>query len=298
MIEVPEAFAASTVAREGPSGERWLNSLPSLVAELCERWDLRVSGAPMHGYVAVVVPVVRRDVDLVLKVSWIDQSSEHESVALRAWDGHGAVRMLESRAESGALLLERLTADRSLEAVPADDAARVAGALLRRLAVPAPVVLRTVRDEVSDFLAKAERDWRRFARPFSRDLLWHVREVGESLLESRSGLIVNQDLHYGNVLAGVREPWLVIDPKPLSGLTEFGAAPLLWTRFDELEDGAAFERRLNILVESAEMDLELTKRCTLVRVVDYWLWALSEGLTADPEKCRRLQVWLAPTLAS
>jgi hypothetical protein len=30
-------------------------------------------------------------------------------------------------------------------------------------------------------------------------------------------VLLNQDLHFGNVLAAEREPWLVIDPKPLAG---------------------------------------------------------------------------------
>ena len=31
------------------------------------------------------------------------------------------------------------------------------------------------------------------------------------------GTLVHGDLHYANVLAADREPWLVIDPQPLSG---------------------------------------------------------------------------------
>lgn len=296
MIEVPEAFAASTIAREGRSAEAWLAALPALVEELCRRWDLRVSAPPWHGYVAVVVPVVRGGVDLALKVSWIDQSSEHEALALRAWGGRGAVRMLAWREESGAMLLERLAADRSLEMIPSDEAARIAGGLLGRLGVPAPRALRTVGEEVSDFLGKAEADWDRFARPFSRELLMRAYELGESLMRADHGQIVNQDLHYGNVLAGEREPWLVIDPKPLAGPADFGVAPLLWNRFDELENGKDLERRLSILVEAAEIDAASARRSTLFRVVDYWLWALAEGLPGDALKCRTLLDWLAPRL--
>ena len=40
-------------------------------------------------------------------------------------------------------------------------------------------------------------------------------------------MLVNQDLHAGNVLRAQREPWLVIDPKPLAGEREFGVAPVV-----------------------------------------------------------------------
>ena len=48
------------------------------------------------------------------------------------------------------------------------------------------------------------------------------------------GTLIHGDLHYENVLAGDREPWLVIDPKPTSGDPHYEVAPLLWNRWDEL----------------------------------------------------------------
>ena len=35
------------------------------------------------------------------------------------------------------------------------------------------------------------------------------------------------------MLAGDREPWLVIDPKPMSGDPHYEVAPMLWNRFEE-----------------------------------------------------------------
>lgn len=39
--------------------------------------------------------------------------------------------------------------------------------------------------------------------------------------------LVNQDLHGGNILQADREPWLVIDPKPLVGERELNGVGLL-----------------------------------------------------------------------
>lgn len=294
MIDVPPEFAASTVAREGEAGEAWLAALPGLVAKLCEHWGLEVAGAPMHGYVAVVVPVVRDGVPLALKVSWIDRSSEQEALVLRAWDGRGAVRLLEAREEAGALLLEWLDPDRSLMDAPIDRAAATAGELLRRLAIGPPPGLRSVAAEMFELRRAIEAGWDRFGRPFSRALRDRVLEL--SRLESRSPRLVNQDLHYENVLAGTREPWLVIDPKALAGDPEFGVAPLLWTRFEELGSRDDLERRLRIIAGAAALDAELARSWSLVRVVEYWIWALGEGLTEDALRCRRLARWLAPGL--
>lgn len=297
MIQVPSAFATSTVAREGAAGQRWINSLPDLVEEHCALWKLKPTGPVRFGYVGVVVPVIREGVRLALKVSWIDESSRQEALVLHAWDGRGAVRLLESREESGALLLEWLNPDRTLAAVPPDAAAEVAGVLLRRLAIPAPRQLRTVREEIDHLVRELESRWQEAGRPFSARLLEHTVELCAIGQESDDQLIVDRDLHYENVLAGEREPWSVIDPKALAGDMEFGVAQLLWNRFEELGDRAGLERRLRIIAEAAELDADASRRWTVVRLVDYWLWALSEGFTEDSARCSTLIGWLVPDFA-
>ena len=46
--------------------------------------------------------------------------------------------------------------------------------------------------------------------------------------------LIHGDLHYENVLAADREPWLVIDPKPMAGDPHYELAPMLWNRWDEV----------------------------------------------------------------
>jgi len=297
MIQVPSAFVASTVAREGAAGRLWINSLPQLVEELCIVWELTPAGPVRHGYVGVVVPVTREGITLALKVSWIDESSKQEALVLRAWKGRGAVRLLEAREESGALLLEWLDPDRTLATVPPDAAAEIAGGLLRRLAIAAPEQLRTVREEIDHLVGTLRSRWQESGKPFSELLLDHVMEVCVAGRKSDDHLIVNQDLHYDNVLAGAREPWSVIDPKALAGDTEFGVAPLLWNRFEGLGDRAGLERRLQIIADAADLDLDAGRRWAVVRLVDYWLWALNEGFTEDPSRCSTLIKWLLPGFA-
>jgi streptomycin 6-kinase len=66
-------------------------------------------------------------------------------------------------------------------------------------------------------------------------------------------VLVHQDLHAGNVLRAEREPWLVIDPKPLAGEREFSIAALV--RGDELGQGPRnIRHRLDRL--TAELGLE------------------------------------------
>jgi streptomycin 6-kinase len=59
----------------------------------------------------------------------------------------------------------------------------------------------------------------------ARDAALHfLRELAPTQGEL---VLVHQDLHADNVLAAGREPWLVIDPKPLAAEREFAVAPIV-----------------------------------------------------------------------
>jgi len=79
---------------------------------------------------------------------------------------------------------------------------------------------------------------------------------------------VNQDLHADNVLAAAREPWLVIDPKPLAGEREFGVAGVVRGR--ELGHGRdAVLRRLDRVSAELDLDRERVRRWTIAHTVSW-----------------------------
>jgi streptomycin 6-kinase len=298
LICVPEKFAADTVAREGEAARLWLARLPELVGELCVRWGLRVAGDPMHGYLALVVPVLHDDARYALKVSWIDGETASEAAALALWNGDGAVRLVDADGAAGALLLEWLDPLRSLKEADLSVAVPVAGRLLRRLAVPTPAQwpaspVPGLRRWALDLAAELPGRWRDTGRPFPERRLDAVAELATALAPRPGGLLANRDMHYQNVLAGEREPWLVIDPKLVRGDAEFGLAPLLWRRLGEAGGPAGLRHRFDALVDEAGLDVELARGWTLLRAVDYQLWGLNLGLTEDPALCSTVIDWLS-----
>jgi streptomycin 6-kinase len=292
MITVPEDFATATVIREGDAGRKWIDALPRLVEALCDQWNLVVDGPAMHGYLGLVIPVRHGDEPCVLKVSWIDESTTDEAMALSAWDGRGAVRLLAVQPVLGALLLERLDHLRSLSGVEIAEAVDIAGRLLRRLAIPAPDGLRTVQTVAEDLRQTLPERWERYGRPMSRHLLEQARDLATQLGASTGSLLVNYDLHYADVLASEREPWLVVDPKVVAGDPEFGVAQLLWRRLEDMEAQGDIEHCFRVLTEAAALDPIRACSWTLVRCVDYWLWGVSIGLTYDPARCQAIINWL------
>lgn len=293
MIIIPEIFARDTITREGEAGRQWLAALPDLAAALCHQWQLVIDGAPMHGYLGIVIPVQRNGEDCVLKVSWQDAATTHEAVALAAWNGQGAVRLLAAEPALGAMLLERLEHQRDLRTVPVDEALLVAGHLLRRLAIPAVVDLPTIATLAAEIARQMPVRWAAYGRPLPQRLLDHACELALHHSATATTLLVNYDLHDENILAGRREPWLAVDPKVVIGDPEFGIAQLLMNRLDEIETTGGLARHFPRLIAAAELDEGLARDWTLVRCVDYWLWGLSVGLTEDPKRCAAIVEWLS-----
>jgi streptomycin 6-kinase len=93
--------------------------------------------------------------------------------------------------------------------------------------------------------------------------------------------LLHTDLHFMNVLAGTREPWLAIDPKPLAGRPGFEVPPVLWNRVDELGTGSAFRwsvrRRLQVVCEAAGIDEDEARAWVVVRETAEAMSAADEG---------------------
>jgi streptomycin 6-kinase len=278
-LNVPAEFADRITRSQGAEGETWLASLPALAAKYCRAWDLRLDGEPRYGWAGLVVPAIRDDgLPAALKLGWRNAETRDEPLALSTWNGQGAVLLLENAPEDSVLLLERLDAERSLDDEPIDLAVEVAGSLLRRLAVPAPAGLsRDLRIEAAELAEELPRSWDKFG-VLPRRLVDAAVEACRDLGPEAARLMVNEDGHYENILAGTREPWLLIDPSPLAGDVEFGAISLLWNRATE----STWDDRLAATVEAAELDAERARAWTLVRAVQNWFWSLEEPDSDDP----------------
>ena len=266
-----------------------------MVRRHLDDWDLERDGDVLFGYTAIVVPVRRIESPgerRMLKVRWLDPSTQQEALALRIWDGRGAVRLVEEDPATGALLLERLDPHTSLLDVPEREAVDIAAGLLRRLAVPAPAEIRPIAQEVAEMTEELPRRWAQAGRPIPRARLDRLLGLAGELADTDARLMVNYDLHYENVLAGKREPWLAIDPKVVAGDLEYAVAQLLWNRPAELSGSRDLQERLERIADRAGLDLDRARRWSVIRLAENWIWSLSVGQPEGAESCRRLLDWL------
>jgi len=194
-----------------------MTELWGVALECAEQWELTLE-EPLEDGASIVVPAG----DVVLKVNadWHFEA-EYEPDALALYDGRGAARLLARDDERRAFLIERCRPGTQLWDTGEDEVA-VAAQLLPCLSLEleSPHPFRTVADEADRWLRELPQRYE------PSELLDAALDVLRTV-DRDARHLVNQDLHGGNVLRAEREPWLVIDPKPLVGEREIDGVGLL-----------------------------------------------------------------------
>lgn len=303
-LEVPPGLVEAQATYGGEAGRAFVAGLPALAGRFLERWELRRTGPGMHGVAALVLPVERADgTRAALKLQPVDEETAGEPVALRAWDGDGAVRLWEHDPVSGAMLLERLDERRPLTAVAERDPRAavevVAGLLARLTARPAPAGLRGLGAMAAGMLEDVPRALGRLPDGRDRRVLADCAAALAEVAGEPGDRLLHWDLHYGNVLGGGggggggddgcgdrgrggRGDWLAIDPKPLAGDAGFELLPAIVNNF-----GAGEVRwRFDLLTEAVGLDRERARAWTLARVLQNCLWEVQDGEERLPEEQR------------
>jgi streptomycin 6-kinase len=203
-----------------------------------------------------VVAVERSDgTPAVLKLTWPHREAEQEGDALERWDGDGAVRLLARDDDANALLLERCEPGTFLSDSP--DALDVLIELLPRLWKSGDG-FRPVADEAEWWIEHDLRDARH-----ADVAIGLLRELAPTQGEL---VLVHQDLHAENVLAAEREPWLVIDPKPLAAEREFSVAPIVRS-FELGHSRRQALYRLDRLTAELGLDRERARGWTIAQTI-------------------------------
>lgn len=291
-----------SMAARGPDWAAWVERLPGIAAGVAEEWQLTFGAEAWHGFVSLVVPVrTAAGAAVVLKISFDgDDESLHEGLALQHWHGDGAVRLLSADPHRRALLLEQLHRE-DLSQVEELEACEIVAGLYHRLHRPALPQLRTVASYVERWaapLTALPRD-----APIPRRLVEQTQALIPDLLADQTDLrMVHGDLHYANVLASDRAPWLAIDPKPMAGDPHYEPAPMLWNRWDEVvaaPDGVrgGVRRRFHTLVDAGELDEERARDWVVVRMVLNAHWSIQAAGRARRALTEEDREWITTCVA-
>lgn len=262
MNTIPPQFTRTIVDVFKTEGIDWLERLPVLLAEYAERWRLSVYPPfePLsYNYVA---PAVQADgSQVVLKVGVPNPELQTEIEALRLYDGHGIVRLLEADPTRGAMLLERLTPGTPLVTLSDDEQATlIAAQVMRQLWRPVP------SDHPFPSVQKWAMGLQRLREhfgggtgPFPATLVEAAEQIFAELLASTAEpVLLHGDLHHWNILAAERQPWLAIDPKGVVGEPAYEVGALLRNPMPQIftveQPRRLLARRVDLLTDALGFD--------------------------------------------
>jgi streptomycin 6-kinase len=288
MMHLPANLEAGLATWTGETARRWLSDLPRLIAAAEERWEIAIGG-PFEpgGATSYVAPAVASDGRrLVYKCTIPHDEAIGEADALRAYNGDGAVRLHADRSTTFELLVERCEPGSSLWDEPDDVRMEVTCTLMKRLWRSEAVGrFATLRDLTSRWAGITER------RMITLEVPWITGPIerGVDLLTSLptsapSDVLLHQDLHPGNILSSTREPWLVIDPKPVVGDAAFDPVQLLVQdkgRVTEPPGPDSVSERLERIGALLALDPERVGLWALARCAEWSMWSFDRGRTID-----------------
>ncbi|WP_030195362.1 aminoglycoside phosphotransferase family protein [Streptomyces sp. NRRL S-87] len=295
-FEPPERLVRALGEGPADTAGEWLSRLPELTQEALDQRELTAQRVQAPGGRSSLVVLVRYadGTPAALKLAPPVARPQLEVAALAHWGGFGAVRVLDTRHEDGAMLLERLQSEVSLRSLPDSKAQLEALGTIRRLWVEPPaghgfetVAERTARQ--AEAMAKAPEE--------AQELVRTALAVREELVAlPPEELLLHGAFRQGKVLAGDRAPWLAVGPEPVVGERAYDLARLVRDRLEDqmaAASGAAVaRRRVNRLADALEVDRDRLRGWTVYRAVESGTRALAAGRRRDAELLLEFATWL------
>lgn len=299
-VPVPDAVRHG--AGRTPEGRAWLAELPALVARAVDRWRLDAGDPFPSGSASWCAPV--RDAggaDLVLKIAFPHAEARDEAEVLRAWHGHGAVRLVDAHGPDWALLLDRVRPGTPMRAARTPVPRRLAEAadVLRALhAAPAQAGLPDLADVAAGWAVlleeRADRARAAGARPDPGQVRAAVAVLGAPA--GPVSVVLHGDLNPGNLLR-TDDGWCAIDPKAVRGDPAYDPWPLLeqvgepWRTPDPVR---TLRDRLRLVADRADLDADAAAGWALGRGTEaaLWGWAHDGDVARLHRALRRAGDWV------
>jgi len=282
MPDLPADFIRNIRNSFGPDGERFLSDLPALLDDAVRRWELTLGGPFLLSYNYVTSAKRADGMDVVLKIGVPNPELTSEIEALRLYNGQAAVHLIDSDAEKGMLLEERLQPGTMLAEMQDDErATEIAAGVMQALWRPVPENKHFIylKNWFDAFL-----ELRQGFAGGTGPLPHKVVETAEALVadffaEDELPVVLHGDFHHYNVLqAG--QTWLAIDPKGVIGPRGYEVGPLLtnphWEFFHGPGAGRKSERRVAILAEQLGMERGRIRGWGIAHAVLSAYWDMDE----------------------
>jgi streptomycin 6-kinase len=278
-----DKFVNNVVSMLGDEGRKWLDEIPSIIAQYEEQWELKVL-PPYKLTYNYVAPAERADgSNAVLKIGIPgDEGVLTEMRALRFFNGDGAVKLYETDETHNTMLLEKIVPGDMLVSLD-DDTERVAilAEVIKKIdrQVPHHGEFPTIADWAKGFDRLRERN-NGATGPFDKTLFEKAEAIYKSYVPNPlNDFLLHGDLHEENVLLSDRG-WLAIDPKGIIGVPEFETAMFLNDPFSDMPNHpdlkALVTRRIEQLADALQYDKKIIRDWAFAQSMLSTLWVLED----------------------
>jgi streptomycin 6-kinase len=290
-------FKQKVINTWGKKGENWLIQLQSIIKSLAQHWKLdniKPVNNMSYNYVALAMQATKTPV--VLKISCDAQLILDEYKALKHFDGHGAIGVLDINKKHNALLLEQAIPGYLLKEyhpISIDDSIKIYAQVIQALSNQ-PL---TANDftHVNKWCEAIDRikDQR-----INKRLVEKAIELKIFLLSSsEKEYLCHGDLHLENIVQQ-GEKWLAIDPKGIIGEMAFEAAAFDLVSNDEMQDMETLPEKIIARATqlSSVLNLNYDRLISWIflRIIISAQWFIEDN--GDPDKMLTLAYHLYPLL--
>ena len=306
MFVIPNDYIRKASTFHGEEGLAWIERLPAILVNCEKRWSLSYASPFSYQTYAYhyIAPALQSDgTAVVVKVHAPTDEFTQEAEALRLYDGHGMVRLLDYDVNDKVLLLERLEPGTPLSELEDDEEATFhAATVMWQLWRPVPPVhpFPSVIDWGRGF-TRLRRYYKDGNGPFPAALLQEAESLFAEMSASMTDFVLlHGDLHHENILAAERAPWLAIDPKGVIGEPAYETGALLRNRLPNLHDAPlatrVLTRRLNQLAEELNLDRTRVRNWGMAQAVLSMWWTIEDGgnISQDQLICAELLASIKP----
>lgn len=281
----------------GHKGKDWLVKLPSIIKHLADYWSLtNINQVNNLSYNYVAIALQNNNIPVVLKVSCDEQLISDEYKALKHFDGHGAIKVLDINTEYNALLLEKAAPGFLLKehhSRKIEDTITIYAKVVKTLATR----LRPSNGytHVSKWCAAIDRIT---DRRIEKRFVDKAKQLRSILLESvKHEYLCHGDLHLENIILH-GSTWLTIDPKGIIGEMAFEAAAFDIITEDEIaatqDISAKIMDRTTKLANALEVDFDRLLSWIFLRIIISAQWFIEDN--GDPNNMLALTNHVFPLL--
>lgn len=260
-------------------GLLWLDNLPDLVSKLSTKWnllDLVPCEDLSYNY---VMSGWRDDLPIILKIGIDIPAIQQECSAIRTFNGHGLIKLLEADLDHGAILITRAVPGKTLVSLfhDADDKALGIACNLAIQLHKATIPSDHKFQLLSEWFSILDQNWE-----LPTDKLQLARNLKNDLINnSKMKVLLHGDLHYANILSD-SDDWVVIDPKGVIGDPMYDMTGcLLREPFKQMmglpDVKGRLQHRMEFVAEYLKTDLRQVWAWTYIQSVMSICWSLEDG---------------------